>query len=186
MHRKSLLGVALVAVLALVRVEPANALTYLFSFENVMNGGGTVTGMIDGLNEGTGAATSVAVVSNTAGFGVAEYALTAETNTWTVTGGIITAYSFYSFGAVNPMTDASLFFDSSNFNGLSFRAGLSDMPRSVVSHNTGITSADIGIIMGQTASPTSPSSPAAVPVPASLPLLAAGVAALAFVRRRSR
>lgn len=186
MQRKKLFGLFLVAVLALVRIEPANAMTYLFSFENIMNGGGTVTGVVDGLSEGTGAASSVVVISNSAGFGVGEYALTADTNSWTVTGGMLTAYSFYSFGAANPLTDASLFFESSVENGLPFRAGLSSTPLTVTTHNINITSADIGLIFGPSASPTGPSAPSSVPVPASLPLLAAGVGALAFIRRRKR
>ncbi|MBE9129225.1 MULTISPECIES: hypothetical protein [unclassified Coleofasciculus] len=52
---------------------PAAAIDFGFSFENALNGNGTVTGLIRGLEEGTGAATSVEVLSNTAGFGIGEY-----------------------------------------------------------------------------------------------------------------
>jgi len=113
---------------------PASAINFSFSFENALenpfdsvNSGGSVTGIIRGLEEGTGAATSVEVLSNTAGYGLGEYVGSPVDNSWTVLDGNLVAFIFYSFGILNTpptVTNATLFFESSESLGASFRAGI--------------------------------------------------------------
>ena len=153
------------------------SLIYSFSFENVLNGGGSVTGLIHGLNEGTGAASSVEVLSNSLGFGLGEYVGLPTFNVWTVTGGVITAFDFLSFGINNSFpdeTDSTLFFDSIIQAGASFRAGLSNLPNSVTTGDSTLSSEDISLNFVQVP----------VPAPATLPLLALGLAAIVFSCRK--
>jgi len=77
-----------------------------------VNGGGIVTGLIQGLpSNGTGAATSVQVLNNTNGFGIGEYVGNPLTNFFAVADGVITQAQFMSFGVNNQppaVTDSSL------------------------------------------------------------------------------
>ncbi len=110
---------------------PAAAINFGFSFDNELNGGGAVTGIVRGLDEGTGAATTVEILSNTTGLGIGEYIGNPLLNTWTVSGGEIIAFNFLSAGIINTppaVTDALLFFDSTELSGASFRAGVAPSP----------------------------------------------------------
>jgi hypothetical protein len=128
----------------------ASAIDFGFSFQNALNDteNGTVTGVIRGLEEGTGAATSVEVFSNTAGYGIGEYVGSPDSNVWTVLNGNIVTFDFLSFGEFNTspaVTDASLFFNSHrSFNAL-FVAGISPFPGLVVSGDINLTTEDINL-----------------------------------------
>jgi hypothetical protein len=80
-------------------VGAANAsLIFDFSFTNAANGGGVVTGEILGLSDNaTGAATSVRVLTNTAGFGIGEYAVDPYENLFEVSNGQLVGYNFESW-----------------------------------------------------------------------------------------
>ena len=79
----------------------AHALSFTFSFTN-SSYPETVTGVVSGLaDDTTGAAASVQVTGNTAGFGLGEYVGTPFSNSFTVSGGVVTSYDFESFGIVN-------------------------------------------------------------------------------------
>lgn len=99
-------------VAALILGTPAGVkaapLEFSFSFVNLANGGGTVTGIVRGLaDDATSEATSVIVTGNTAGFGLGEYVgFTLPNpfnvyNSWTVSAGSITSVFFRSFGVLN-------------------------------------------------------------------------------------
>jgi hypothetical protein len=167
-------GVAL--PLSLTAQNPATALDFSFSFNNALNGSGSVTGVIRGLEEGTGAADSVEVLSNTLGFGLGEYVGNPGNNTWTVLSGEITAFNFLSFGVRNTspaVTGSTLFFGSRELNGATFRAGLSNSPSSVTIGNSGVTTQDIALTFTRISDPTP------IPTPALLPgLVGMGIAAL--------
>lgn len=189
MLRKSFLGALALGLAAAVYAAPANALTFNFSFTNALfdpdaptdadpnTNWDVVTGTISGLNDNsTGAATSLMITSNTGGFGVGEYAPTADQNQWTVTGGLITGFNFASFGADQvPPVDLSLGFLSVG----GWTAALSQSDQTYPASNAGVTSQDINLIFTPVRA-----GPSDVPVPASLPLLAAGIAGIALLRRR--
>jgi hypothetical protein len=129
---------------------PAIAIDFGFSFQNSLNGSEdeTVTGVIRGLEEGTGAATSVEVLSNAAGYGIGEYVGNPNTNFWTVLGGNLIAFDFISFGILNAspaVTDATLFFNSSELNGALFRAGINSSPFSITIGSSGVTTEAIDL-----------------------------------------
>jgi len=122
-----------------------------------LNGGGTVTGLVRGLSEGTGAATSVEVTSNTTGVGIGEYVGSPLVNSWTVTGGEIVAFDFLSAGVLNTspaVTDALLFLDSAELSGATFRAGLTVSPGPFVTGSGFVTTQDIGLTFKAVPSPT--------------------------------
>lgn len=175
---------AAVAALAFSAASATAApLDFAFSFNNVFpgnDGGGVVTGIIRGLEEGTGAATSVEVLTNSDGFGVGEYVPTTLSNSWTVTGGEITAFNFLSQGFANSapvVTDSSLFFNSTPVFSATFRAGLRNNPNAVTTGDPGVETTDIALTFTAASS-------AVVPVPAAAPLLVSGLAGLALLRRR--
>ena len=128
----------------------ASAIDFGFSFQNALNDSenGTVTGVIRGLEEGTGAATSVEVFSNTAGYGIGEYVGSPASNVWTVLNGNIVTFDFLSFGEFNTspaVTDSTLFFNSHrSFNAL-FVAGISPFPGLVVGGDINLTTEDINL-----------------------------------------
>ncbi len=146
----------------------AITLDFNFSFDNAVNGGGTVTGIVRGLtDDATSAASSVEVLSNTSGYGIGEYIGNPLTNAWTVTAGVITDFEFLAFGADNccsAVTTSSLDLEVNPFFGPSV-AGLTHDPDSVAASdraNLTFTSTKIS----------------AVPVPAALPLMVLGLASL--------
>ena len=151
----------------------AATLTFDFSFTNSANGGGTVMGVITGLlDNATSAATSVRVTSNTAGFGIGEYVGNPPSNVFTVSGGTITApYIFESFGVLNTspaVTCCSLAFNlTAGIIGAEPTAGLANDRGSVI------------LGSGATFTPV-------VPIPATLPLFATGLAGLGLLGWRRK
>lgn len=151
----------------------AAPLDFFFSFTNTANGGGDVTGIVRGLTDDTvsQAASSVEILSNTAGFGVGEFIGSPTNNSFTVAGGQITSWLFYSFGGLTTspaVTCCSLAIDTAF-------AGLTDDPFSFFDAPSRVT------YFAWT-----PASPAPVPLPASLPLLAFGLGGLGYMARRKR
>lgn len=153
-------------------VAPVEAATlnFNFSFANSVNGGGNVTGIVRGLTDNTtSAATSVEVLSNTAGFGIGEYVSNPFRgfNNFTVMSGAITSAFFGSFGFLNTppaVTNSSL---GLAFNDPRFGTG------GGLLNNPGQT----GVAIGEDLTFTTPAT--AVPTPALLPgLIGLGVAAL--------
>lgn len=165
----------------------ATAMDFRFSFENALNafnGNGTVTGVIRGLDEGTRASTSVEVLSNTAGFGIGEYIGNPNRNSWTVLDGNLIAFDFLSFGVSNTppaVTNATLFFNSSDEIGASFRAGISSSPNGIVIGSSGITTKDINLTFTRLDNVKS------VPEPTSiLSLFAVGAVAIGTTLKRKQ
>jgi hypothetical protein len=143
---------------------PAKAIDFGFSFKNVLNEegtatgenvlkeGGTVTGLIRGLEEGTGAATSVEVLTNTSGYGLGEYVGNPTSNFWTVLDGDLVAFDFFSSGINNTppaVTNATLFFSSEAELSPSFRtefhAGINDSISGITIGASNVTREDINL-----------------------------------------
>lgn len=88
------------APLPLLTVFSASAdasAVYEFAFNNTANGGGTVHGTVTlpSSADGTYAASSVVVTSNTTGFGLGEYVGDPANNSFVVFGGNITGASVF-------------------------------------------------------------------------------------------
>lgn len=149
----------------------ASTLDFNFTFTNSANGGGTVFGIIRGLHDNaTGAAASVEIISNTAGFGVGEYVPTSFANSFSVLSGSMVVAVFDSYGQFNTppaVTCCSLFIYTTPNGSL---AGLSNVNTSVP------LASDTGLIF----------TPATVPLPAGLPLLATGLAGFTALRMRKK
>jgi hypothetical protein len=143
----TLIGFSCLTLEALMSPQ-AMALSFNFSFNNNSNGGGPgfVTGIVEGLSDNTtSAATSVQVLSNTAGFGIGEYVtdgpaiggyVIPNSNVWTVSRGVIQSIDFLSFGGLNrfpAVTDSALRLSTV------YGAGMTNYPYVVVSgSNTGL------------------------------------------------
>jgi hypothetical protein len=149
----------------------AALLDFSFVFNNSLNGGGFVEGIIRGLFDNTAdqAASSVEVTVNDGGFGIGEYVGNPEFNTWAVSNGVITSVSFTSYGALNAdpaVTDSSL--------RLTFSEG-------------GLTNSPDGLTWGISAGPVFkrlvPTSD--VPSPATLALFGLGLLGLGWSRRKT-
>lgn len=105
------------AIAAVVALSPLSAkaglLAFSFTFTNMAyDYSGTITGVVGGLtNDATSSASSLEILSNTAGFGLGEYIIGPEGfnvgpgnfNTWTVSGDQIVSYYFLAFGETNPL-----------------------------------------------------------------------------------
>ena len=138
--------------------------------------GYTVTGMLT-VDTVADAATSVVVTNNTAtgGFGTGQYfGSQLFSNSFTVSGGTITAYSFQSDGGFNVSPNVTCctltMFSSTSSSPAS--AGLSDLPFTT------------GTVSGVSVAFTPPVS--SVPLPATLPLFATGLGALGLLGWRRK
>lgn len=167
---------------------PATAIDFGFSFQNSLNASEdeTVTGVIRGLEEGTGAATSVEVLSNTAGYGIGEYVGNPETNNfWTVLSGNLVAFNFISFGVTNTppaVTDATLFFALDKFSPNLILAGISSSPSSITIYDSNVTTEDINLTFTRLDDGIK-----SVPEPTSiLSLLVVGAAAIGTTKKRKQ
>lgn len=160
--KQALLGLWTGLIGTTIFSQPAASIDFSFSFENALNGGGTVTGVIRGLEEGTGPADSVEVLSNTAGFGIGEFAEFAgnpDPNSWTVVDGDIVAFDFFSFGSNNitpAVTNSSLFFDSFKNSDVPFSAGLTPSKNSVLVLAPDVSTEDIGLSFTKLEDPREP------------------------------
>jgi hypothetical protein len=170
---------------------PASAINFSFSFENALenpfdsvNSGGSVTGIIRGLEEGTGAATSVEVLSNTAGYGLGEYVGSPDYNSWTVLDGNLVAFIFYSLGILNTppaVTNATLFFESSEILGASFRAGITSSPIEITTGSDIVETEDINLTFTRLDNPEPVLEPTSI-----LSLLVVSVAAMGTTFKRKQ
>ncbi|WP_088329931.1 PEP-CTERM sorting domain-containing protein [Lacimicrobium sp. SS2-24] len=95
------------ALLLSAWVSSANAtLIFDFSFTDILNGGGVISGEILGLSDNaTGAASSLRILANSGGFGVGEYVGNPSLNSFTVVNGVLTNVSFVSYGSNNAAPD---------------------------------------------------------------------------------
>lgn len=165
-------GVAAAALTLSVFASSAHAsVVYDFTFDNSSNGGGIVDGTVTlpSSADGTYAATSVVVTSNTAGFGLGEYVVFLNEITYdsfVISGGEITSASvFLDFGVSNRSPGVKCcslefaVFDSILDGGLSNLDGqVADGPGSPVTFTLATT-----------------------PIPATLPLFATGIASLGLL-----
>jgi hypothetical protein len=172
---------ALAALIGIGAAAPASAASFAFSFDN--GGAGPVGVVIRGLtDEATGPASSVEVTLNDGGgYGLGEYlsATSAATNSFHLVDGQILDFAFQVLGGNNTepaVICCSLAFSGSDTTNV-FAAGLSNDPNSV----------DPGSLDEIVFIPIDDSeTPAPIPLPAPLLLIASGVAALGFLRRRRR
>jgi len=181
-----MLGTSVVGTTLLVMPATAATLDFKFSFDNELNGGGSVTGIVRGLEEGTGAATSVEVFSNTSGLGIGEYVGGPLLNSWTVTGGEVTAFNFLSAGIINAapaVTDALIFFDSTELSGATFRAGVAPSPGPFVTGSGFVSTGDIGLSFSPFVEKVDPGGE---PVPEPLTILGSIVALGLGVKMKKR
>ena len=173
--RQTLLAAALVAL----AVAPASAASFDFAFSNISGAvSGSVTGTVvlpDG--DGTFAAISVTVSSFPAALGLGTGPLNAMaagvvSNLFTVTAGSIAEAEF--IGTITPTAWLGLS-DSAFATGTYLDAlGGNDFG------TTGVRDPDSTTLSFVAAAPAS-----TVPLPAALPLLLSGIAALAALRRRA-
>jgi hypothetical protein len=166
---RHLLGALAVAAASLA-AAPAMAVSFTFSFTNVEYGGGAVVGIVSNLVDDATSPGVVAITSNASGYGLGSYD-GYDFNTFTLSNGAVTDFNFVSYGNGNSdpaTTCCSLALTAANGAGLS----------------------DIAFEVAHTASaPVSftPVTPAPIPLPAPILLLAAGLASLiAMARRQSR
>jgi len=183
-----LLKVLSIALL-LSSLDARAGLIFDFSFENLYSnnlGGlppGSVTGRVVGLNEGTGAAAYVDVLTNTSGFGTGRYAPGNQSrNLWTVTNGQLTFFDFVSLGWFNTLpnvVDASLVLTSEpgSIFGDTYRAGLSNFASFVVEDSSRIRTFQINLSF---------SNAGTVPVAGSLSLVASALAVFLFSVRHTK
>lgn len=174
MAKSRFFGMVAAALTLPVFSLPAHAsVVYDFSFDNSNNGGGIVDGTVTlpSSADGTYAATSVVVTSNTAGFGLGEYVVFLNEITYdsfAISGGEITsATTFLDFGDANRSPGVKCcslefaVFDSILDGGLSNSNGqVTDGPGSPVTFTLATT-----------------------PIPGTLPLFAAGIAGLGLLGR---
>ena len=153
---------------------PANALTFQFSFTNVVADGGTVVGIVSGLLDNqTSPALSVQVTSNTGGFGVGEYVGHPNLNSFQVTAGNITAANFFVFGQNNTAPDVTCCGLALGTTFSLLTAGLTNSPSEGSGDaRAGLTFTAIAI--------------AETPLPAALPLFAGGLGALGLLGWRRK
>jgi hypothetical protein len=173
MISRAILGAVALAAWAGASAVSAAPLIVHFSFTDSANGPHTVAGVVRGLVDDLDgqAATSVEVTSNSAGFGIGEYVGSPAVNLWSVAGGQITALNFLSAGQGNTapaVTTATLWLTTEGFPAPV--GGLADSP-------TGGGASEDSLITFTVA---------AVPLPATLPLVVAALGGLGLIARRRR
>jgi hypothetical protein len=198
--KSKLLGLMAVVTSLGLFPSPGHALTFDFSFTctscmNVSPFGGTVTGEIDGLTNGTSVAAAVIINSYPSALFSASFTLpdapfttfpnsndSVSENTFTVTGGVITAYHFTVGGT---------------FGGWAFGLGSTAAPPGenvdFLTNGTLILpdQRDIDLCIsgtGCTATTTftSEAGPGTTPLPAALPLFATGLGAFGLLGWRKK
>ena len=168
MNKKFLLCLACLLSLAGSR---AFAIPMVFEFNyHDSDTGGDVAGIILGLDSnGLGQqATSVTVLSNTAGFGIGEYVGNPVSNSWDVIDGVITAVQFLSWGYLNEEPDVVC-------------CTLTFLTLPPVIGGVVNSPDEPGNIYQVTITPFTPDPP--VPAPHTLLLVLAGLTSLAAVRK---
>lgn len=169
--------VAAIGALLAVTVSAA-ALSFNFSFTNVANGGGMVTGVIRGLTDNSfSQASSFEITGNSDGFSIGEYVGNPQDNIFEVSNGQIVFADFRAFGIDNTppaVTDSSFrLCIGCNVIIPSLTAiGLTNEPLFVESSSTSAAGLTISTVP--------------VPLPAAFPLAFAGFAALIAIKRRRR
>lgn len=164
-----MIAAAAVMATGLCASAGASTLSFTFSFTNLGEGIGTVTGLVSGLQDN---ATSLRITSNTAGFGIGEYIGNPRSNSWTVSSGSISSFSFFAFGARNTAPDVTVSSISLFMVDTLFGATLTNDPSSV--RNFGSSKITFTKVVDT----------AAVPLPAGGMLLIGALAGLAALRRR--
>lgn len=176
-HFVSGLRPALLAALLAFAAGVANAAAvhdYRFSFTgSIVDGSPEVVGIVRGLAEGNNAIDTVEIIFNTGGYGIGTYTHNTDaigSLNWTVTAGVVTAWTFFSVGVRNVPPDVkdSSFAMSSNLFGSSV-AGLSRLDNTV-----------------QVGSPATFEKIAPIPVPAAFSMLAAVLGGLGLAARQRR
>lgn len=176
----TLVAIAMIAITAPISARAATIIDFTFSFTNdPSNGGGDITGIIRGLEDNMSdqAATSIEILSNTAGFGIGEYIGNPSENNWDVAGGLVTDAFVLVFGVFNTppaVTDSTLSFGTSA-SGI-VATGVGDRPDEVSENSQGLTTQQFFM-------PVTPP-PAVIPLPATLPLLFGALGALGVAARR--
>ena len=175
MKFKTLVAAAFASTLVIASTPVyASTLSFDFTFTDVANGAGVVTGIISGLmDNATSSATSVQVISTTGGFGTGEYVGTPTVNTFTVSSGVITSFAFLDFGSSNAAPAVSCCSLALGYSGSN---GLSDFPLSIMFGE---------MQLGTNNGPIS-FAPIGTPLPATLPLFASGLAALGLLGWRRK
>src|SRR4051812_42207478 len=159
---------ALVATAAAFAGVPAMAVTFDFSFTNVLYGGGLVEGTVSNLVDNATGPGDLQITSNPDGFGTGAYNGN-NSNSFTVANGDMTSLFYESFGNANDPATACCSLVLSSDTG----AGLSNSPNGVArSEGTAVTFTLV------------PDDLAPVPLPAPFALLAAGLALLVGIGRR--
>jgi hypothetical protein len=161
-------------------VSSANAsLIFDFSFTDVNQSNALVTGEILGLsNNGSGAASSVRVLSNTEGYGIGEYVGSPEYNWFEVLNGSIVYANFFSLGLLNTapdVTGSSLKFLFGGIGIVKYEVGLTNQSSAV---GTIYNNPETQLVFEKRNVP--------VPAPSSLILLSLGLAGLSFARYRKQ
>lgn len=180
------LALALAVLMLSTVAQSAPLLDFSFTFTNRWNpadpslgnqsGTGVVTGIVRGLtNNGTSAASSVEILSNTEGYGLGEYVGDPIFNTWTVANGVLTNFFFLSEGEDNvapAVTTSSLVLDGSPIDDIG--AGLTNAPGFT------LRGRETGLVFSLIEAPTT------IPLPSTAVLLAGALAALGAQRARAK